>query len=226
MIPQAIIYIIVFIVSFMSLYLIQSVLGIILNGPIGLFIAIFNFIHQVDVISQKISENLLYPMPLQFLFDTVLAREGYDEVVVRGKTFRSVPVPWVTSFKRWVFDLPNNFILYPMTGINLVLSIVLNFVPVIGPVVLIFIDAPGRGVSFHKRYYQLKGIDTRQRNAFYASKRFQYIGFGIICGIFEQIPVFSTLFVFTSTTGAAIWASRIESHVENREYKNKCYIIN
>lgn len=187
-----------------------------MNGPIGVFLAWVNFIHQVDLVSQIVSSFLLYPMPLQLLFDTVLSREGYDDVVVRGKLFRVVQVGAMTRFKRWLLDVPNNFILYPMTIVNIILTVVLTFVPIIGPILLVFINAPNRGFGFHTRYYELKGIDTRQKNAFYASRRFNYIGFGIVTGVLQQIPFVSTLFQFTSVTGAALWAAEFELQFANQ----------
>lgn len=201
----------VFVLLFATLNVIQSLLGFAMNGPIGVFIAWVNFIHEVDLVAQVVSTFLLYPKPLQLLFETVLSREGYDDVVLRGKLFRVVDVSIMKRFKRWLLDLPNNLIIYPMTSINFAITVILTFVPIVGPILLVFINAPQRGFGFHNRYYELKGIDTRQKNAFYASRRFHYIGFGIVTGILQNIPFVSTLFQFTSVTGAALLAAEFES---------------
>lgn len=201
----------VFVVLFVTLNVFQTMLGFAMNGPVGIIIAWVNFIHEVDLVSQIVSKFLLYPKPLQLLFETVLSREGYDDVVVRGKLFRVVDVSFMKKLKRWLFDLPNNLVIYPMTGFNFLLTVILTFVPIIGPILLVFINAPSRGYKFHSRYYELKGIGTRQKNAFYASRRLQYISFGIVTGVLQNIPFVSTLFEFTNVTGAALLAAEYEA---------------
>ncbi|CCH40520.1 putative membrane protein [Wickerhamomyces ciferrii] len=168
------------------------------------------------MVSQIASDQLLYQTPQQLLFDAVLSKRGFDDVVVRGKLFRSVKVPLLTQIERWLLDLPHNSIEYPLWMISALLSIIFTFVPLVGPIVLVFVNAPNRGYNFHSRYYELKGIDTRQRLGFYSSRRLEYFTFGIMTGVLQQIPFISTFFVFTSVTGAALWAAEFENQFAKR----------
>ncbi|KAH3679441.1 hypothetical protein WICMUC_000986 [Wickerhamomyces mucosus] len=180
-------------------------------GPIGFVLAQFAFIQYVNNLATLVIQSLFYPLALQYLFDSVLSRAGHDEVVVRGRLFRSIPVSSMTLVKRWLLDAPNNFVFYPLTALNLLLSVIIAPLPIIGPLLSVMVNAPNRGKSAHNRYFQLKGIDNRQINAFYYSRRYQYMGFGFVSGILASFPFISLFFSFTTTTGAALWAAQIEN---------------
>jgi len=191
-----------------------------MNGPIGVLLAWANFLHQVDLVSQIVSSFLLYPRPLQFLFDTILENEGFDDVVVRGKYIKlniDYQLSQMDQFKKWLLDLPSNMVLYPLFALNLVLNIALTFVPIVGPILLVFINAPSRGFNFHKRYYELKGINNmREQKLCYNEQKWDYILFGLSTGVLSQIPFLSTLFQFTSVTGAALWAIELEVELKRK----------
>lgn len=66
------------------------------------------------------------------------------------------------------------------------------------------------GPGFHARYFQLKGLDKRGREIYVAKRRGAYTAFGMTALLLNLVPLVGLLFGFTSTVGAALWASDLE----------------
>lgn len=66
------------------------------------------------------------------------------------------------------------------------------------------------GPGFHARYFQLKGLDKRGREVFVEKRKGAYTSFGITALLLNLVPVAGLAFGFTSTVGAALWASDLE----------------
>ncbi|KAH3687597.1 hypothetical protein WICPIJ_001407 [Wickerhamomyces pijperi] len=188
-------------------------------------VVLIHYIQMVVLFTNAYCSKFAYGERMESLFDTVLSRVGHDEMVLKGRMFRRLKWEQTTTFKRLVWDIPNNYLMHPFTVPNRVFNYLVVFVPVIGPLTLIFTGAPDRGFNAMNRYFQLRGINTRQKNAFYASRRSQFILLGIVIGILEQIPLLSPIFVIAQNSGAALWAGRCEERFhEQAEGKGVRYL--
>jgi len=86
----------------------------------------------------------------------------------------------------------------------------LNLIPIVGPAVYLVALARRSGGTVHRRYFQLKGMGSRQREDWIQQKRAAYTSFGIPAVLLEMIPFAGIAFTFTNMVGAALWASDIE----------------
>lgn len=119
-------------------------------------------------------------------------------------------------YRRVVFGLRPAFWLFRQLA-----GLLLNLIPLIGPILVIIVKAPNSGFKQHSRYFHLKGYNRAQINYFWSQNRFQYLLFGIITSTFEQIPVICFYFYFTNITGAALWAIHIEKQYKNNVIEDK-----
>ncbi|KAL8375836.1 hypothetical protein RB595_007113 [Gaeumannomyces hyphopodioides] len=94
---------------------------------------------------------------------------------------------------------------------ELIIFLPLNLVPVVGVPAFIIITGTRLGKLCHYRWYQLRGLDRRQREEESAKRTWEYVWFGTAAMILELVPVLSLFFLLTSTAGAALWVAKLES---------------
>ncbi|OJJ51364.1 hypothetical protein ASPZODRAFT_127432 [Penicilliopsis zonata CBS 506.65] len=107
----------------------------------------------------------------------------------------------------------------PSFSVPLVRSLVylpLNFVPVVGTISYIVLQGRKIGPFAHARYFHLKGWRGDEVREWVEAHRGGYTGFGIAAFVLEMVPFASTIFTFTNTIGAAMWASDIERELSSR----------
>ncbi|TPX67743.1 hypothetical protein SpCBS45565_g03664 [Spizellomyces sp. 'palustris'] len=93
------------------------------------------------------------------------------------------------------------------------LTLPLNFIPIIGPLIFFVLNGRRTGQAFHAQYFQLKGWTSDQVHSFIESQKGAYTAFGICALLLQLIPLLGVLFTATSTVGAALWACDIEKSV-------------
>lgn len=111
---------------------------------------------------------------LSQVFDATLASRGQNSLVRDGKT------KYATDTKKEGIEgaLVRPFQALSRDGLmKYLLSLPLNFVPVIGTVAFLFINGQRGGPGWHTRYFQLKGWDKGQRKRFIDSRRAEYTGY-------------------------------------------------
>ena len=69
------------------------------------------------------------------------------------------------------------------------------------------------GPLCHYRYFQLAGWTGETKRAFIRRNRFRYFLFGLVHVMLQLIPVASIFFLFSSATGAALWAVDFEKRL-------------
>lgn len=158
-----------------------------------------------------------------------MTKEGFDDLVVKGRSRRVVVPSLLMRVKLYLQTIPRNMLL-PFWAFKLLFTFILHFVPVIGPIILVFITAPKRGRAIHSRYFELKGWTSHQIGRFMDGRRGQYTGqvafqakffnfscinydfssFGLVSGAFEAIPLVGLLFIFSNMCGGALWAASLE----------------
>ncbi|KAF8254101.1 hypothetical protein K440DRAFT_517260, partial [Wilcoxina mikolae CBS 423.85] len=91
-------------------------------------------------------------------------------------------------------------------GCYFVLELPLCLVPVVGTALFLCLQGYHLGPLCHYRYFQLLGWDKATKKAFVKRNRFRYFLFGLVHVMLQLIPVASIFFLFSTGTGAALWA--------------------
>lgn len=94
--------------------------------------------------------------------------------------------------------------------IELVLCLPLNFIPYVGTPAFILITGARLGTFAHYRWFELRGLDKRERKIAIRNRSWDYTWFGTVAMILGLIPVLSFFFLVTSTAGSALWAAKLE----------------
>ncbi|RUP44373.1 hypothetical protein BC936DRAFT_149567 [Jimgerdemannia flammicorona] len=136
------------------------------------------------------------------LFQDVLKRHDtrIGPLVQDGVEFFPSSPPATTGLER-AFELFERFALW-------VVTFPLNFVPGIGTAVFLYLNGKARGGKVHEAYFDLKGMNFKQRERWVAKRRVQYTAFGVVAQALEMLP--GVGFVF----GAALWAVELEEEQE------------
>lgn len=208
-IPQLIITLAIYLISYFVIFPILALVYIILYGPFGVFLALWSNLQQASMIAVFVVSYILMPEIQRIAFDSVLSREYADDVVLAGKLRRIAKVPLYIKCGEIFWVIPELLAL-PYSIAKALLMVLINLIPVVGPWITIIIQAPSKGLQSHARYFTLKGYDDRQVLAIYKANTGAYLGYGILSNSLELIPFFSVFFMFTNTLGAAIWAVKIE----------------
>ncbi|KAF9276815.1 hypothetical protein BGZ68_009717 [Mortierella alpina] len=95
----------------------------------------------------------------------------------------------------------------------------LNFVPVLGPLAFCYINGRARSPYVHRRYFDMKEMTQQERDEWITARKSQYTTFSVIAQGLELIPFVGILFGFTNTIGAALWAADLER--QQYELRNK-----
>ncbi|KAF9569907.1 hypothetical protein EC968_002431 [Mortierella alpina] len=95
----------------------------------------------------------------------------------------------------------------------------LNFVPVLGPMAFCYINGRARSPYVHRRYFDMKEMTQQERDEWITARKSQYTTFSVIAQGLELIPFVGILFGFTNTIGAALWAADLER--QQYELRNK-----
>lgn len=212
MVPEIALTGVVYSLFYVFLYPPQAGLAIFFNGPSGVITAAIALLHESAVAAQLISDMFLLPTPLRLLFDTVLAREGLDDLVIKGKLRRRSSMTPLAATKRFFKQTPKK-VIFPFWAIQCLIKISLHFIPIIGPLILIILEGPSNGRKAHKRYFELKGFDDKAEKSWVAERRAQYMGFGIVAGALESVPLVGIFFSFTNVVGGALWAVTVEQRL-------------
>ena len=96
-------------------------------------------------------------------------------------------------------------------AVRYLLTLPLNFIPVVGTAFFLGYNGYKSGPSYHARYFQLKGMSSEQREKHIEARKGAYTGFGIVAVLLEMVPVAGVLFAFSNVCGAALWAADMEN---------------
>ncbi|KAI9017213.1 hypothetical protein BC832DRAFT_543935 [Gaertneriomyces semiglobifer] len=110
--------------------------------------------------------------------------------------------------------------LAPATIARYLLTLPLNFVPVIGTVLFFLINARTTTKSYLTNYYALKQWSKPSIKSFEESRRGSFMAFGAIALALQLVPIAGILFTVTNAVGAAMWAANIEG----REMKGRNFV--
>ena len=147
------------------------------------------------------------------IFDAVMIAEGYENLVRNRRTVsedidESDPLKRLGPREKGAEFAPFSF----RQIIEFIILLPLNFVPFAGVPLFLLATGYRAGPLLHRRYFTLKGMTRKERNAFIKLKarRFQFMWFGTIYMILQLIPILSLFFLLTSAAGSALWSVHIE----------------
>jgi len=95
--------------------------------------------------------------------------------------------------------------------LHYLLTLPLNFVPVVGNAMFCFLNSFPTAISLHHYYYtEMKGLSSEEFSAVVHAKKAQYQSFGFVASAFSLIPGLDIMLVLTNAVGAALWAADME----------------
>ncbi|ORX41188.1 hypothetical protein BD324DRAFT_613564 [Kockovaella imperatae] len=192
-------------------YLPQVAVLAFVSGPLAFVAAIPLVLGESYVVINFLLRAFIFGQLGEDLFDMVLVQKGQSALVERGRQ--------VTSKGGKTMQL-GKMITKPLSRfstdniVRYVLTLPLNFIPVVGTAFFLAFNGYKSGPGYHARYFQLKGYDRERRQAAINKRRGSYTAFGVVAMLLNLVPVASIFFNFTSTVGAAIWAANIENKQE------------
>lgn len=101
--------------------------------------------------------------------------------------------------------------------VELVVFLPLNLIPIIGMPAFILITGSRLGKLSHHRWFQLRGLNKKETKAEIKKRSWEYLWFGTVAMILELVPVLSLFFLLTTTTGAALFAARLEEEIRSSQ---------
>jgi len=196
---------------FFLTYLPQVAVLAFVSGPLAFIAAVPLVLGESYVLIMFFTKGfLLGPAGLD-LFDAVLLQKGCTDLVEKGRQ--------VTTSGGKTKQL-GKLLGKPLSRfstdsiVRYVLTLPLNFVPVVGTAFFLGFNGYKAGPGYHARYFQLKGYDKEKRNVAVSKRRGAYTAFGTISMVLGLVPVVSIIFTFTNQVGAALWAADLEKGVK------------
>ncbi|KAL5531566.1 hypothetical protein ACEPAG_4443 [Sanghuangporus baumii] len=195
---------------FFFTYLPQAAVLSFTDGPFaGPITAAALVLSESSVIINAIARSFLLEHALYDVFDATLVCEGQETLVSKGRELN--PGSKSAGTKKLGKMLTKPMQKFSPAGIvEYLFMLPLNLIPLVGTAVFLVLQGRKIAPSYHSRYYQLKSFDDTQRESFIKQNKGGYIAFGTTANIFNLVPLASIFFTFTSTIGAALWASEIE----------------
>jgi len=194
---------------FFFTYLPQVAALAFVSGPLAFAAAIPLVLGEAYVIVNFFTRAFVLGQIGIDLFDAVLVQKGHVALVERGRQINDSGGK-SKQLGRLLTKPLSRFSLDSM--VRYVISLPLNFIPVVGTVVFLGFNGHKAGPGFHARYFQLKGYDEEKRMNAIHRRRGAYTAFGTTTVVLNLIPLASTFFSFTSIVGAALWAADLESN--------------
>jgi hypothetical protein len=194
--------------SFMMLftYVPQAAILTLFNGPFAVVSTIALVLSESSTITNLVSRNYFMSEALVDTFDATLVTQSMTPLVSEGRTLKAGSDAVVRLGK----------LVKPFQRVNMAsiiryfMYLPLNLVPVVGTAVFIYLQAKRTGPQYHARYFQLKQMSGRDKEKWVERKGAAYTSFGLPAQLLQMIPFVGIFTDFTTTVGAALWASDLE----------------
>ncbi|KAF2271192.1 hypothetical protein CC78DRAFT_528103 [Lojkania enalia] len=188
-------------------YVPQAAILTIFNGPLAILTTVLLVLSESSTIFSVLSKNFLVDEALIDTFDSTLLSRNLTALVSTERQIKSGNDP-VAKLGKIVKKPFQRFT--PKAIIRYFIYLPLNFIPIIGTILFVILQGRKFGPTAHARYFQLKQMGKKERDAFVDQRKAAYTGFGVPAVLLELVPVAGIFFTFTNTVGAALWASDME----------------
>ncbi|KAI0769234.1 hypothetical protein BC629DRAFT_1442310 [Irpex lacteus] len=186
-------------------YVPQAAILSLFTGPFGPILALFLLGAESIFLLSFFAKSLFLEPTLQFVFDATLIAQGQNQLVKDGKTRYSALQNRGSALLRPIQALSRDGVL------RYLITLPINFIPILGTVAFLVINGHRAGPGWHARYFELKGLNSAQRKTFVEKHRPEYTAFGVGALLFSFVPIVGLVFTFTNTVGAALWAAQLEA---------------
>ncbi|KAI1365134.1 hypothetical protein F5Y08DRAFT_191532 [Xylaria arbuscula] len=209
LLPLSIISILVYLILFTFAFLPQFAFLAIFHGRAAWLNAVVLVLGEGLVIIQGLFEGFFVDECRVDVFDATLINEDLENLVAPHRIlFQDAP----NSVKK--LGKPTSAAVYQPWSliqiIELIICLPLNFIPYVGTPAFIIITGARLGTFAHYRWFELRGLNKKERKLAIRNKSWDYTWFGTVAMILGLIPVLSFFFLLTSTAGSALWAARLE----------------
>jgi len=189
-------------------YVPQLAVLVFVNGPLAVFSTVLLVLNESSALINTLSRNWLLEDALLDTFDGTLISRNSTEIVKEGREIKSgnTPIQKLGKILKNPFDKFG-----PKAIVRYIMYLPLNFIPVVGTIIFIVLQARSRGQTVHGRYFQLKKWSAPRRSDWLKKHAGPYTSFGLVASLLEMIPLASIFFTYTNTVAAALWAADIES---------------
>ncbi|CAE6406996.1 hypothetical protein ACGC1H_002280 [Rhizoctonia solani] len=184
-------------------YLPQAAFMCIFNGPLGFITAVPLILGEAAALTSIIARTFLLGPALEDLFDETLLLQGQTALVSNGREVTTQSGS--KALGRLLLKPLDRFSKEGM--VRYILSIPLNFIPVVGTVFFLGYNGAKSGPGYHARYFQLKRFTEDERKRWISKRRGAYTSFGFAALALNLIPFATLVFSCTSAVGAALWAA-------------------
>lgn len=209
LLPLSIISTLVYMILFVFTFLPQLAFLAIFQGRGAWLNAVVLVLGEGLVIIQGLFEGFFVDECRVDVFDATLINEDLEGLVAPHRLlFPDAP----NSVKK--LGKPTSAAVYQPWSliqiIELIICLPLNFIPYVGTPAFIIITGARLGTFAHYRWFELRGLDKRERKVAIRNRSWDYTWFGTVAMILGLIPVLSFFFLVTSTAGSALWAAKLE----------------
>ncbi|KAH7064678.1 hypothetical protein B0J12DRAFT_7251 [Macrophomina phaseolina] len=143
------------------------------------------------------------------IFDAVLVAKGYEDLVTTRRPVHpdgDDPVKRLGTRERHAVYAPFNL----RQIVEFILLLPLNFIPVAGVPLFIFLTGYRAGPLQHWRYFKFLDFDRKTRQRYIKEWRWKYTWFGTSALMLQLVPVLSMFFLLTTTVGSALLVVHME----------------
>ncbi|CAO1602936.1 hypothetical protein XANCAGTX0491_006532 [Xanthoria calcicola] len=181
--------------------------------------ATFLVLGEAAAITAFLFECFFADETLVDVFDATLINEGCSHLVATSRMVDPTAGDPVKQLgKPMASAIYSPFSLRQI--IEFIVFLPLNFIPVAGAPLFLVMTGYRAGPLHHHRYLHLLGFTKQQRNIYLNRRKLRYTWFGMTALILQLVPVLSMLFLLTTASGSALWASRLEKKRELAENSN------
>ncbi|TAQ85372.1 hypothetical protein B7494_g6305 [Chlorociboria aeruginascens] len=209
LIPLTITSIVVLGLLFTFTYLPQVAFLAIFHGPTAWFNAAFLVLGEGQVVTALLFEALLVDETLVNVFDATLIKEGQIDLVSPARILHHDAPDEVKMLGK-----PTSTAVYSPFSFRQILEFILflplNLIPILGTPAFLILTGARAGPLHHWRYFKLKGLARKERNAEIRTRRWKYTWFGTIALLLQLVPILSMFFLLTTAAGSALWVVKLE----------------
>jgi hypothetical protein len=211
-------------------YVPQAAVLSIFNGPLAIFTTVLLVLSEASTIFSVLSKNFLIDDALIDTFDGTLLCRNLNSLVQNERQVKSGSDP-VAKLGKLVSKPFAKFT--PAAIIRYFMYLPLNFIPIVGTVLFVFLQGRKFGPTAHARYFQLKQMKKQEKDQFIEKRKAAYArsvnhaiqythqilltdtSFGVPAVLLELVPILGIFFSFTNTVGAALWAADMEQNQQS-----------
>ncbi|KAI0542513.1 hypothetical protein GGR58DRAFT_452640 [Xylaria digitata] len=209
LLPLSIISTLVYLILFTFAFLPQFAFLAIFHGRAAWLNAVVLVLGEGLVIIQGLFEGFFVDECRVDVFDATLINENLERLVAPHRLlFPDAP----NSVRK--LGKPTSAAAYQPWSliqiVELIFCLPLNFIPYVGTPAFIIITGARLGTFAHYRWFELRGLNKKERKLAIRNRSWDYTWFGTMAMILGLIPVLSFFFLLTSTAGSALWVAKLE----------------